>query len=417
MSDHSSTTTAPHLIGHTLDITLEILLRLPVASVLRFRTVSKLWLSLSTSHYFLISHARHHLAPKPSALLLLSNETYSPALLHAPLTRNPAVPKLSLAFVEDDFGIRIVHSSNGLLLCYSNYKLTGGANGNLYVLNPTLKCFKCIPYPKCKSLDKPRADFTLVFDPAKAPVFELLCVWSSEVSFHTQRQRGTNQSFKIEMFSSENQTWRLLGEFTFQRTFVKQLTCGVYWHGAIHWLDSTTGPLCFHLETEFPKVIPAPPLHKEGIFSTERFAYLGVCNAQLSLIEARNLNSQFLDLLQLQTHESTWQLKHRISLDRIGTGCPEITEKCSKRYSENRYYEYCCFRSFYLYSVLSLVEEEEEDEDSLAIAMAIPGKIISFNPKRNMTKMLCPLPEDDQSDVFSYKWINAHKLIQSFSCF
>ncbi|CAM8983851.1 unnamed protein product [Rhodiola kirilowii] len=409
-----SASSAADLIGNTLDLTYELLIHLPVSSVLRFRTISKLWLSLSTSPHFLISHSRHHLAPKPSAILLHSNETYSPILLHAPLTCSLVARSPSLSLVEDDPGIRIIHSCNGLLLCYSNYKLTDGAKGSLYVLNPTFKCFKSIPYPKFKSPDKPHAEFTLAFDPANAPTFTLLCIWSSEISFHNRR--NTNQTFKIELFSSETQSWRFLGDFTFHRASIKHLACGVFWHGAIHWLDTTTGPLCFDLKTEQPKTIAAPPVHKADIFSTERFTYLGVCNNQLSMIEARNLNSQFLDFLQLKTYQSIWEIKHHISLDQIGTGYPEINTISQKRGFENGY-DFSCFRQFYLYSVLSLVEDEEDD---LAIVLAIPGKIISFNPKLNRKTMLCSLPDsdkDDQSNVFSYKWMNAHKLIQCFSVF
>lgn len=59
------------------DIIREILLRLPVQSLLRFKTVSKLWFDVITSSNFIDSHYQHPSKPKLFVMLTQRRELYS----------------------------------------------------------------------------------------------------------------------------------------------------------------------------------------------------------------------------------------------------------------------------------------------------------------------------------------------------
>ncbi|KAL7584949.1 F-box protein At5g07610 [Lactuca sativa] len=125
------------LIGSNDDLLIEILLRLPVTSVLRFKSVSKHWRSLLSQRPF---------------TLLYKNASFSPGFfgffgrsLYIPFDdeNRSTHPFRDLDFYPDPHGIRIVQSCNGLLLCRSN---EGDERvRKYYVFNPTTKQFAVIP--------------------------------------------------------------------------------------------------------------------------------------------------------------------------------------------------------------------------------------------------------------------------------
>lgn len=102
------------------DLLTEILLRLPIKSLLRFRLVSDHWCSLIVS-----PQIGRLLNPDPNpavGLFFLSSivdlsYTYIPFSLKDS-RKNPPFTKLK--FAEEPWGIRVLQSCNGLLLCRSN---------------------------------------------------------------------------------------------------------------------------------------------------------------------------------------------------------------------------------------------------------------------------------------------------------
>ncbi|KAG7650002.1 putative F-box protein [Arabidopsis thaliana] len=92
-----------------LDLTIEILSRLPAKSVGRFRSVSKLWSANTTSQNFINSFATGSLASRPSVLL--------------------TVRKGDILFV---FSYPVdKNSSDGQFTCVGSYQLTNPNFGNL----------------------------------------------------------------------------------------------------------------------------------------------------------------------------------------------------------------------------------------------------------------------------------------------
>ena len=126
----------------------EILLRLPVKSLLRFKCVCKSFLSLISDPQFVISH--YALAASPThRLILRSHDFYAQSIatesvfktcsrdvVYFPLPL-PSIPCLRL----DDFGIRpkILGSCRGLVLLYYV------DSANLILWNPSLGRHKRLP--------------------------------------------------------------------------------------------------------------------------------------------------------------------------------------------------------------------------------------------------------------------------------
>ena len=127
------------------EIVLEILTRLPVKSLLRFRCVSKSWYSSIANPNFISTHFinNHHDAyfiHEPNVSLfrshshevctLASNRTFETiSEFRIPFTFHSSFPK-------------ILGSCNGIL-CFSDYFMS--ACNDIYLLNPSIRKFKRLP--------------------------------------------------------------------------------------------------------------------------------------------------------------------------------------------------------------------------------------------------------------------------------
>ncbi|CAN0922544.1 F-box/kelch-repeat protein At3g06240, partial [Linum grandiflorum] len=100
------------------EIVLDILTRLPVKSILRFKSVSKNWYTLLTDPHFTAAHLRRHSSPSTNSLLIVRHGSAHGELATsvfdvnlATLHRNLPVPENRL----DDRSASIIGSCNGLL--------------------------------------------------------------------------------------------------------------------------------------------------------------------------------------------------------------------------------------------------------------------------------------------------------------
>ncbi|KAL9995999.1 putative F-box domain-containing protein [Helianthus debilis subsp. tardiflorus] len=126
------------LIGSKDDLLTEILLRLPVTSILRFKSVSKHWrLLLSHTHF---THRYDKISNSPG---IFADNVYVPFDVENPSTP-PPFRNLDTYF--DRSGVRILQSCNGLLLCCTERGSIGQkAADKYYVFNPTTKQLALIP--------------------------------------------------------------------------------------------------------------------------------------------------------------------------------------------------------------------------------------------------------------------------------
>lgn len=112
------------------DIIREILLRLPVQSLLRFKTVSKLWVDVITSSNFIDSHYQHPSKPKLFVTLTQRRELYSISVLPGGINR---VDDRSMPFALEagKYAAEIVGSSNGLVCLSIRSKISNDLNAHI----------------------------------------------------------------------------------------------------------------------------------------------------------------------------------------------------------------------------------------------------------------------------------------------
>ncbi|XP_058202842.1 F-box protein At5g07610-like [Rhododendron vialii] len=187
---------AAELIANNVDLLTEILLRLPAKSAIRFKCVSKQWLSLVSESQFSINHSTRN--PRPSStsgLYFYIEETLNSVSLHG-RCRNPPPPLSFLDGLVERSTIEVAHSSNGLLLCYINS--IDGYLQQYIVCNPTTKKYTLLPKPDGLVNDWSGC---LVFDPSKS----LRHYKVVSVGYSPGRPFGP---YQISVYTSQSLCWR-----------------------------------------------------------------------------------------------------------------------------------------------------------------------------------------------------------------
>ncbi|CAN4120675.1 unnamed protein product [Withania somnifera] len=209
-----------------LEIIIEILSRLPVKSVLKFKCVSKSWLSLISSSHFVKSHlkisSRNNNNFTNKNLLLLS--MYLPHTLYS-CTLYSALHEKSISFINKlNFPwnpsniIAGVSFCNGLfLICIGMY------SNNLYLWNPSTRKTKKLPF---SGAEYSRCDVTYGFGYDESNddynVVEIYGVYGIHYVY------GAN----IKIYSLRENSWRKIEKYC------DALFCpdsGVFLNGSLHW--------------------------------------------------------------------------------------------------------------------------------------------------------------------------------------
>uniref|UniRef100_A0A2N9HU30 F-box domain-containing protein n=1 Tax=Fagus sylvatica TaxID=28930 RepID=A0A2N9HU30_FAGSY len=154
MTKSSSSGMEQAVISKDPDVIIEILMRLPLKSLLRFRCVCKWWNQIISDPLFISNYTRCNPQHQVSGFYMqkfLFLRLYS-ELRFIPCTGQlGAAPNPSLSFIEDENGVCIKHSCNGLLLC-SSFRCCLEQERKYYLCKPTTKQYMPLPRPECKKM-------------------------------------------------------------------------------------------------------------------------------------------------------------------------------------------------------------------------------------------------------------------------
>ncbi|XP_062015634.1 F-box protein At5g07610-like isoform X2 [Rosa rugosa] len=324
-----SSIAAAETVGHNEDLLKQLLLRLPAKSLIRFKCVSKLWLSLISSPKFCDSHTlRNPILKFPSAFFLSRTATTDPQFISLLPSTNPN-PSKPLNFIPDPQGLQILQSCNGLLLCCSSTdKFTISRQFKFYVVNPTTSRFSEIALPP-PSPTKPEParllSVALAFDPSKSLHYKLVCVSGSGTipSLHLE--------IEIEIYSSHTRTWRADEEH----------------YGVVDELGA-----------------PGFSVEKECMC-------FGESGGRLHLIEMYGSGLNKLRVLEMGKDYSGWFVKYRVDLNLMTPAFP-YTPAAS------------CRPFFFL-------DAEENEEQNPVLVLRMGYKFISYDIRDKSCKTLCDL--------------------------
>ncbi|XP_019191717.1 PREDICTED: F-box protein At5g07610-like [Ipomoea nil] len=294
-----SSSESAELVSSIDDLLLQILLLLPIRSLIRFKCGSKHWLSLITNPRF--SLLRN---PNPAIGLFFHrrdfhiNPEYDYIHFDTQSQTNPPFKKLRFTEENSISTICILQSCNGLLLC-SNFVTSHRSKRNYYVYNPTTKHFSTLPNTSHVVLG-----MSLTFDPASSPHYKVFCIRKSE---------SARNHYQIEVYSSDTGPWRAVGDpFVSNACFGN----GVYWNGMIHWISPGDNflnftILCFNVDLETRGEMPMPPARQGGYVG-----FFGESCGHLHLIATYEAEGE-IDVYEMKGDCSEWFVKYKVDVRQV----------------------------------------------------------------------------------------------------
>ncbi|XP_022719941.1 F-box protein At5g07610-like [Durio zibethinus] len=301
-------------IGNNQDMLTEILLRLPTKSLIKFKCVSKQWLSLISNSQFCLSHTRHHQHNgflEPTALLLKVKNTISPEFDVVPLKHYSEVPFFHYVNPPD---INMLQSCNGLFLCETDDDDVDNVS-RYFICNPTTKKFKMLSF-----LRNPHEDcefyVSLAFDPLKSPHYKIIAI--REVS-------KNSFEFEMDIYLSETDSWTVPG-ISFEVDGSIAFDDAVFCNGIIHWNSYGDESLYFDVGKECLQKMPMPPTENDVL---EIYKYFGETRGTLHLaVTYHAFIALELDVYEMASDYSHWFLKHRLNLGDAMKVFPELNFGC-----------------------------------------------------------------------------------------
>ncbi|MFS8027817.1 putative F-box domain-containing protein [Helianthus anomalus] len=320
------------------DLFTEILLRLPAASILRFKSVSKHWRLLLSQKHFTQRFDKISKSPRG----LIATDMYVPFDVE-----NPSTPPLRcLDSYFDRPGVEILQSCNGLLLCVTWPIGCNGAS-KYYVFNPTTKQLALIPpVPRDRSAI---CFMSLAFHQTDCVRYKVICVLSVGPDV---------DSYQIQVYSSDTKEWKISMESFATKLFVN------YWYFKIDDQQLHTLPLPLGLIPSDSEVVRK---------------YLGESRGHLHLIAYNKFQGGMVrvNVYEMLSDHSGWFVKYQLQLDAI------------TRYGPG-----------YVLQVVDVVRGKEE-EDTFVVLETL-DKIITYNVHDRSFKQICRLTKYCSSSFYRY---------------
>ncbi|XP_054797143.1 F-box protein At5g07610-like [Prosopis cineraria] len=413
-------------IAGNIDILTEILLRVPAKPLLKFKAVSKQWLTLISDPQFCRSHTlRHHIPHSvPSALLLNNNYRPSPHFQIVPLrTSSSGSPVVRVPY----FGylnvprVTILQSCNGLLLCSSGFLMPleermsvpwasyfpfptsadycasvvtdDDCGFRYFICNPTTKQFTVVTLPNREIRDH-LVTLNLAFDPSRSPHYKVISI-SSGISGVTD----DGPSLEIRVYSSETDSWSKRG-VCFIAPFSLAIHAGVYCNGAIHWYSQGEDSVYFEVDTQCLKTLPMPPDSEDWEY--RNLAYFGESRGHLHMILIEPHQRVEFDILQINKDYSGWSVIYHVDLTPMQTSFPELIWYFKEKNES--------------FSILCVLRQPRE-EDSMVVLL-VDGRVMSFNLVNHTSRQLCDLELHVMPDgcaPFSHERSEAFQYFESLS--
>ncbi|XP_050383934.1 F-box protein At5g07610-like [Argentina anserina] len=374
------------------DILSEILVRVPARILLRFKCVSKHWLSFISDPQFCHLHTLRY--PNPSISAVFSNLSRDIGFIpfnfdhdRATSTGSGAPSCNPLNFLQNlcHDNIKIIQSCNGLFLCHPELVPPSSIRSSdvrrvytplyHYVLNPTTNQFTKLvpPAATAATTAEPRImGCALAFDPSRSPHYKVVFLWYAD----EPSPWGWCSHHRIEIYSSETKSWRLL-DSSFETQAQIPYKDGVYCNGALHWVGLCCEMAYFHLEEQRVGLVDGLPRFEEKWGDRDFRYFMKSVDGHLHLIDIYSPCYTTFEVLEMRSDYSGWFVKYNVDLDPFYTAYPRIP----------------------LLVVLFLAKGENE-EGSSSLLLYGPGKVFFYNLKSNTVKSIDLTPQAGVDEYF-----------------
>lgn len=334
----------------------ELLLGLPVKSLLKFKCVCKRWLSLISDPRF---SRRKYLKSNAISALYVDCYSWDSERYYEVVPLDASHTRASFKFLKfpgHPHGIEILQSCKGLLCCRSIWE-----EDKYFVYNPSTKQFTLLPpVPASPSAGASRVfGVNLAFDPSESHLYNVVCV---------QGSRSIN-GCQVLIYSSETRRWRLSGA-QFTASLSMDYQDGVYWNGSIHWFGWKDASPYFDMNKELVGEIPMPPLHPG--MRERMITWFGESGGHLHLVDFfLNTRRQF-NVYEMERDRSGWFVKFQVNPRVLAESYPYIDP----------------------FRVLYVVRGEIEADSFLVLHQY--GKVIRYN---FITQTYCEICDTDSREL------------------
>ncbi|KAF6156602.1 hypothetical protein GIB67_014581 [Kingdonia uniflora] len=259
------------------EVILQILARLPIKPLFRFKCVCKLWYKLPSSKYFIQLYNKIS-SQNPMVIVEVVKSFYA-RCSYICVDRLRGVSEFSLDFLNDRVKLRA--SCNGLLCCASVPN-----KGVYYVCNPMTREYKLLPRTRERPMTRfhPDDEATLVGLGFNLSTQKFNVVLAG---FYRPFGRRPLDSFICLVFDSESNSWRRsISSRTEEFTHMNK-NQAVFANGCIHWLTySCLYILALDLENEVWKKIALPKEVASGSGNRVHLLELDGCVSVIQITEA-----------------------------------------------------------------------------------------------------------------------------------
>lgn len=344
------------LVGNNEDLITQILLNLPVSSLVRFKSVSKSWHSIITDLKFERNHylRNGNSSPVPHSLFFYHCHFKSPETeLMLSLSGHTGRRKRRLKKYSVSNGIGLFQMVQS---CYGLQLLRVGSRTEecYYVHNWTTGRFEKIPCTR----NELAFFYYLVFELLRSLNYKIVCCEKLSYSFN---------HIRFDIYSSDTDEWET-SNITVELPWLTDFKEGVYWNGGIHWIDITNRWECHRFDVEARNLTPVTmPPRGRTIDKSSQGRYFGECNGHLHLVLVDSRLSKILNVFEMDRFSFKWFIKYKVDIGPLISQFPDIYYK--GRFLGVTY-------DGHAFSILCVVRGENEEDEGLV--MLIPGKVIFY---------------------------------------
>ncbi|PKA50507.1 Putative F-box protein [Apostasia shenzhenica] len=285
----------------SIDLTLNILLRLPGSSVVSIRSVCKLWNSITRNPNFIKTHLIAHSSdPDPPSLIIFSQEDSHVGHRYH-LTVLDGSMKQTFRLTRSSDPILATPPCNGLI-CLFDYRR------NIQICNPTTR--------QIVSLPRPAADSSTIANsfPKCFLGFHPQTEEYKVVRFFYREQRHLNRTYNLgcETFTlGKSHSWRYVGSITSYITGP-----GINVDGCVYWMSGVSSEtiekiIVLDLKSETFRLI-SPPSIDDYLNDTKGIISLALLEGRLCLVNSPVSSSGAMDIWMMKN--SLWIHKYHVPI-------------------------------------------------------------------------------------------------------
>lgn len=319
------------------DLLIEILLCVPVKSLIKFKCVSRSWRTLISDPKFCYNHSAKN--PKVVSTILYYD---CGKLMSLSLHGHRSSPNLSISGEKT----YLEHSSNGLILFSWGYPRQEYSVCNLTTQESTI-----VPLPD--STYRKYQFSCLAFDPAKSPYYKIILILYP-------RDSGF---YQIDIYFSETKSWKRV-DLPVTENGIFPLIQKAYWNGSIHWMSANDIHLEFDVDKE--KLVETPLPKKPTLLSPFEIHFFGECCGNLLLVQYRTRTILGFRILEMKRGTRHWIVKQRVNLRPILDIYPDPYK--------------------YKFHVMSVVKGSREND--CVIVLATWSKYLSYDLRTKTVEVL-----------------------------